>query len=91
MSNAMKILIYLIVSLVISLVLLSLAAFSERKADFVNLRYGEGIYFTRFGSACCGEIEITPCGATLRHCQDERVYFCLHDIATEEKYIKESK
>jgi len=80
---------YLIFALAFSVIFLGWAASRERIPKIE--RYGEGVYYTGFGGIYCGSMEVTPCGITLKKCIDERVYLCMHDLATKEEYIKEEK
>lgn len=94
MDNTTKALLYLVFALTSSTIILAwISAYGMPMPNPVGKmeRYGEGVYYTRFGGVYCGSIEVTPCGINLRKCIDERVYLCLHDLSTKEEFIKEEK
>lgn len=56
---------------------------SERKAHAADSTFRT--YYMKYGGMPCAEMEVTPCGITLRKCVDARIYLCLHDVAYDDK------
>lgn len=44
----------------------------------------EHVYYIKYGSVLCGQIEYLPCGVRLSKCGDEYVYECMTDVRRKE-------
>lgn len=40
----------------------------------------EHVYYIKYGSVLCGQIEYLPCGVRLSKCADDYVYECMSDV-----------
>lgn len=60
---------------VISCSILMYKAFSYKKPP-----QEEHVYYIKYGSVLCGQIEYLPCGVRLSKCADDYVYECMSDV-----------